>query len=310
MIEIENLSKSFNERTVLDDITFTADLEIFALLGPNGAGKTTIVNIICGLLPWDNGTVHINGVDPQKNPSQARKHIGLVTQETALYEYLTARENLEFHARFYGVEVNQRKQVINEALDFSQLEDRADDRVSTFSGGMKRRLALARSIMHNPEILILDEPTLGVDVQNRNEIWNRIKELEDKTVLLTTNYMDEANRLSDRCAVIDNGNIVALGTPSKLKREHTGGVLLDAVIRVNSDTLLEEIISSFGNIKLNPLEDQQYQLLVPLREEPERYLAKMTELLTIHGVDLVYMNLREPTLDDVFLKLTGSKLRD
>ena len=310
MIEIKNLSKNFNERTVLKDITFTADKEVFTLLGPNGAGKTTLVNIICGLIPWNNGTVQVNGIDPQKNPSQVRKHIGLVTQETALYEYLTARENLEFHARFYGVKTSQRSRCIKEALQFSQLEDRANDSVSTFSGGMKRRLALARSIMHDPDILILDEPTLGVDVQNRNEIWSRIKGLDEKTVLLTTNYMDEADKLSNRCAVIDNGEIVALDSPGNLKRDHTDGIVLDAVIKMASNMGLTEISNSFSNIKLNPLEDQQYQLLVPLQGEPQRYLTKMSELLAEHGVELVYMNLREPTLDDVFLKLTGSKLRD
>ncbi|MFW9852479.1 MAG: ABC transporter ATP-binding protein, partial [Candidatus Thorarchaeota archaeon] len=213
MITITNLTKKYGERIVLDEISLNIGDEIFGLLGPNGAGKTTIVNILCGLLKRDSGEIFVAGLDPIKNPGAVRKKIGLVAQETALYEYLTAKENLVFHARFYGVPRSEREKRIQEALELAQLKDRANERVSKFSGGMKRRLALTRSLIHDPEILILDEPSLGIDVQNRNEIWNRILELKEdqnKCILLTTNYMDEADRLSDRCAIIDNGRIITL----------------------------------------------------------------------------------------------------
>ncbi|MHA1449370.1 MAG: ABC transporter ATP-binding protein [Candidatus Hodarchaeales archaeon] len=236
VIAIENLVKKFGERTVIDDLSLEINREIFSVLGPNGSGKTTLVNILCGLLRREGGKVQVNGLDPAKNPGAVRKKIGLVTQETALYEYLTAKENLEFHAKFYGVPKNQRKQKVKEALQLSQLEDRAKDRVHTFSGGMKRRLALVRSLIHDPEIVILDEPSLGIDVQNRNEIWNKILELKgEKTVLVNTNYMDEADKLAERIAIIDRGKLVALDTPKALKARAAGGVRLEARIEMEDD---------------------------------------------------------------------------
>lgn len=187
-IVISNLSKSFGERRVLDGISLNIGKQNFTLLGPNGAGKTTLVNIICGLLKYDSGTINVCGINPQTHIHEVRKKIGLVTQDTSIYNYLTARENLDFHANFYGVPKKKVKSKVNEALELAQLEERANDLVGTFSGGMKRRLALVRAMLHDPEIIVLDEPTLGVDVQNRNEIWNKILEMKGKkTVFINTN---------------------------------------------------------------------------------------------------------------------------
>lgn len=315
VITIENLVKRFGERTVIDDLSLEIDKEIFAVLGPNGSGKTTIVNILCGLLKREGGKVLVAGLDPAKHAGAVRKKIGLVTQETALYEYLTARENLEFHARFYGIPKNQRKQKVKEALQLSQLEDRAKDRVHTFSGGMKRRLALVRSLMHDPEIVILDEPTLGIDVQNRNEIWNKILELKgEKTVIVNTNYMDEADRLAERIAIIDNGKLVALDNSKALKMKYAGGVRLEALIETKESIKSLEVslveISSKTRIT-SELGENSYNILIPADKQPNDLLTEVSRTLQgFPGMILMDLSLRVPTLDDVFLELTGTKLRD
>lgn len=318
MIKIKNLTKKFGKRVVLDNIQLEIGHEILGLLGPNGAGKTTTVNILCGLLKRDAGEISVMGMDPEKQPSDVRKKIGLVSQETALYEYLTAKENLEFHARFYGIPKFKRKIKVEEALELAQLTDRAKDRVKTFSGGMKRRLALVRSLMHDPEILILDEPSLGIDVQNRNEIWNRIHALKDndqKCVLLTTNYMDEADRLSDRCAIIDQGKIVAIDKPHNLKSQFAGGTRLEAILHIPEknykelNTELQEI-SPQTTITLQKSENN-YFVKMPAMSEANQLLLQVSELFQkFQQIKIYDLSLRTPTLDDVFLELTGSKLRD
>ncbi|MHA2332208.1 MAG: ABC transporter ATP-binding protein [Candidatus Hodarchaeales archaeon] len=316
VISIINLTKRFGERTVIDNLSLEIDKEIFSLLGPNGAGKTTLVNIICGLLKREGGDVSVIGLDPDKQAGAIRKRIGLVTQETALYEYLSAKENLEFHARFYGVPKTQRKARIKEALELVQLEDRANDRVSTYSGGMKRRLALVRSLLHDPEIIILDEPTLGIDVQNRNEIWNRILELgEEKTILVNTNYMDEADRLADRCAIIDQGKLIALDTPKKLKAKHAGGVRLEARLSLEKKDLksLQSRLSKVSaGVRFEELDSEgHYHVVLPAQKQPNQLLTEVSQIFKdFYAVTLEDLSLRVPTLDDVFLELTGSKLRD
>ncbi|MHA1167965.1 MAG: ABC transporter ATP-binding protein [Candidatus Hodarchaeales archaeon] len=315
VIAIENLVKKFGERTVIDDLSLEINREIFSVLGPNGSGKTTLVNILCGLLRREGGKVQVNGLDPAKNPGAVRKKIGLVTQETALYEYLTAKENLEFHAKFYGVPKNQRKQKVKEALQLSQLEDRAKDRVHTFSGGMKRRLALVRSLIHDPEIVILDEPSLGIDVQNRNEIWNKILELKgEKTVLVNTNYMDEADKLAERIAIIDRGKLVALDTPKALKARAAGGVRLEARIEMEDD--IKPLQVSLGEISsktriTKETDGNYYSILMPANKQPYELLNEVSQILqSFPNIILKDLNIRVPTLADVFLELTGTKLRD
>lgn len=318
-IKIENLTKKFDKRIVIDDLSFNIDKGIFCLVGPNGAGKTTFVNILCGFIKRNSGNVLIFGNDPDKNINFIRKKIGLVTQETALYEYLTAKENLKFHARFYGIPRSKRKKKIEEALTLAQLEDRANDLVNTFSGGMKRRLALVRSLMHDPDLIILDEPTLGIDVQNRNEIWNRILKLkEDKTVLVNTNYMDEADKLADIIAIIDNGKLVEIGKPSDLKMKFAGGTRLEATILSNKEKIssLENDLRNISpelqfkiiNERINKTE---YQFTLPANKAANELLTEASQIFKVHtSVELLNVNIRVPTLDDVFLELTGSRLRD
>lgn len=315
-VVIQHLKKSFAQRQVLKDISLEINKEIFALLGPNGSGKTTLVNILCGLLKKDNGSVSIDGFDPFKTPAQARRKIGMVPQETALYEFLTAKENLDFHARFYGVPRSQRKNRIDEMLELAQLLDRAKDMVHTFSGGMKRRLALVRSLLHDPDIIILDEPTLGVDVQNRNDIWNKIKEIKkQKTVLINTNYMDEADRLADRCAIIDNGNIITVDSPENLKLKHAGGVELEARVQATKTeiTHLEtKLLGISDTLKITKEPSSDIHLIkMPATKEPHQLLADVAQVFKETGrIVIKSLQVRVPTLDDVFLELTGKKLRD
>jgi ABC-2 type transport system ATP-binding protein len=192
--------------------------EVTCLLGPNGSGKTTGINVLTGLLTQSAGRVRVLGLDPRRQRSALRRLIALVPQETAVYPELTARENLAFHAGYYGIPAGQRSAKVGEALELVQLQGRADDRAGTFSGGMQRRLALGRALMMAPDLLMLDEPTLGVDVQSREAIWARIRQsaAEGRAVLLTTNYMEEAQRLGDRIVIIDRGANVAAGTLAEL----------------------------------------------------------------------------------------------
>ncbi len=315
-IVVSDLCKSFGERKVLDKISFDIGKQNFTLLGPNGAGKTTLVNIICGLLPYDSGKVSVCGFDPRTQAEEVRKRIGLVTQDTSIYDYLTARENLEFHANFYGVPKNSVKSKVDEALELAQLENRAKDLVGTFSGGMKRRLALVRAMLHDPEILILDEPTLGVDVQNRNEIWNKILEMKGKkTIFINTNYMDEADNLSDICAVIDGGKVVAMDTPENLKTNYSEGVQLTSEIEIGQ-TGLSQLQTRLKNYSPDTVIDEEqmegrYRISIPAKRKANILLTEVAELFNeTDGVTIKDLEIRVPTLDDVFLALTGKKLRD
>jgi ABC-2 type transport system ATP-binding protein len=315
-ITVSELCKSFGDRKVLEHITFDIGKEIFTLLGPNGAGKTTLVNIICGLMKYDSGEVNVCGFDPGTQTQEVRKRIGLVTQETSIYEYLTARENLEFHANFYGVPKSSVKSKVNDALELTQLESRAKDLVGTFSGGMKRRLALVRAMLHDPEVLILDEPTLGIDVQSRNDIWDKILELKErKTVFINTNYMDEADKLSDMCAVIDGGRFIAMDTPENLKTNYSDGVKLTAEIEIgrNEWIPLEAKLKQYSaaTAMITELAAGRYRISIPAKKKANALLTEVSGMFNeTEGVAIKDLQIRVPTLDDVFLKLTGKKLRD
>ena len=315
-VVISNLTKSFGKRNILNKISFDVGKQNFALLGPNGAGKTTLVNIVCGLLKYDSGEVSVCGFNPKTQAQEVRKRIGLVTQETSIYYYLTARENLEFHANFYGVPGKNVKSKVDEMLELAHLENRANDLVGTFSGGMKRRLALVRAMLHDPEIMILDEPTLGVDVQNRNEIWNKILEMKGKkTIFINTNYMDEADRLSDKCAIIDGGNLIAMDTPENLKTVYSDGVQLTAEIQIkqNDFVQLETKLKQYSPDAAIS-EDKaanRYQISIPAKKKANILLAEVAEIFNeAEGITIKDLQVRVPTLDDVFIKLTGKKLRD
>ncbi|HLZ55667.1 MAG TPA: ATP-binding cassette domain-containing protein, partial [Ktedonosporobacter sp.] len=227
-IEMIDLCKSFGSFRAVDHLSLTVQRgEIFGLLGPNGSGKTTTINMVSGLSVPTSGEVRVLGYDVRRQARQVRQILGAVPQETALYEELSAWTNMDFHADLFGIPGKEKKQRITNLLELVQLLDRKDSRVGTFSGGMKRRLALARALLHDPELIYLDEPTLGVDVQARRAIWDYVLALRDqgKTVLITTNYLEEAQMLCDRLAIIDHGKLIVVDTPENLKRTYGGSVV-------------------------------------------------------------------------------------
>ena len=276
--------------------------EIFGFLGPNGAGKSTTISMLCTLLRPTSGRAAVAGFDVVRDPGAVRAHIGLVFQDPSLDEQLTARENLDFHAFLYDVPSAARTQRIHEVLEMVELADRANSKVNTFSGGMKRRLEIARGILHSPEVLFLDEPTRGLDPQTRRHIWDYLRELrrrEGITIFMTTHYMDEAE-FCDRIAIIDMGWIVALGTPDQLKARVGGDVITIATTDNVASTA--ELASKFG---LTPAVDNG-----TLRIEVSDGAAVIPRLVRDLSAHVTAVTLRRPSLDDVFLKLTGRAIRD
>jgi len=244
IIEVEELRKAFGEVTAVDGISFHVDRgEIFAFLGPNGAGKSTTIKMLTTLLLPNAGRLRVNGFDPVSEQHDVRRSFGVVFQDPSLDEELTARENLDFHAVLYGVDRAARRTRIDELLRFVELYDRKDDQVKKFSGGMKRRLEVARGLIHHPAVLFLDEPTLGLDPQTRNHIWAYLKRLnaeEGMTIFFTTHYMEEADRAAGRIAIIDHGRIVAEGSPAELKEKTNSATLEDAFLAVTGHEMREE----------------------------------------------------------------------
>ncbi|MCJ2539744.1 MAG: ATP-binding cassette domain-containing protein, partial [Candidatus Thermoplasmatota archaeon] len=228
-ISVEGLTRDFDEVKAVDNISFQVRRgEMFGFLGPNGAGKTTTISMMCTLLHPTSGKVNVWGHDAQREPDKVRSEIGIVFQDQSVDEDLTGYENMWFHARLYKVERAIIDQRIHEMLDMVELTDRAHDQVKTYSGGMKRRLEIARGLLHHPHVLFLDEPTLGLDPQTRRHIWDYIRKLNEEegvTIFLTTHYMDEADELCDRIAIIDHGRIVAMDTPNGLKASMGGDVV-------------------------------------------------------------------------------------
>jgi ABC-2 type transport system ATP-binding protein len=244
MIEVKGLTKKFGDFVAVDNISFSVrEGEIFGFLGPNGAGKTTTIKIFTTLLMPTSGQVLVNGFDPVKNPDDVRCSFGIIFQDQSLDDELTAFENMEFHGVLYGVSKDTRRKRIEELLKIVELWDRKDDLVKEFSGGMKRRLEIARGLLHHPKIIFLDEPTLGLDPQTRNHIWDYILNLnrtEDITVFFTTHYMQEAEKVADRIAVIDHGKIIAEGSASELKAKTNTTSLEDAFLALTGKTIRDE----------------------------------------------------------------------
>ena len=276
--------------------------EIFGFLGPNGAGKSTTIGILCTLLRPTAGKATVAGLDVDRDPDGVRSRIGLVFQDSSLDDQLTARENLRFHAFVYDVPGDVQRQRIDEVLRMVELDDRADSIVKTFSGGMRRRLEIARGILHTPEVLFLDEPTVGLDPQTRRHIWGYLTELpkrEGITVFMTTHYMDEAE-YCDRIAIIDHGRIVAQGTPDELKAM-VGGDIVTIATADNAAAKLE-LEGSFG---LAPMTDDG-----TLRVEVDDGAGFVPRLVRDLSVPVTSVAFRRPSLDDVFLKLTGRAIRE
>lgn len=292
----------------LDDLDLTISRgQVFGLLGPNGSGKTTAVNLLCGLLRPTAGTVVCEGIDVRRDITAVRARLGVVPQETALYNDLTAYENLVFHARLYRVPKAERATRIGEVLDLVGLTERKDDRAGTFSGGMQRRLALARALLTRPSVVVLDEPTLGVDVHSRAALWQRIRTIaaEGGTVLLTTNYMEEAQALAADLAILDRGRLIAKGSPEDL-RAALGRTLVE--LRTGTVTRrdtgdLERMAGVHG---VTWGEDR----VVVAADDSPRTLTGVLDWFRQADPEAQLLGVRRPDLNDVFLSLTGNALRD
>jgi len=244
MIQVHNLTKKFGTIVAVDNVSFSvAKGEIFAFLGPNGAGKSTTIKMLTTLLHPTDGTINLDGHDPVHHPDKVRRSFGIVFQDPSLDDELTAWENMEFHGVLYGMPVKVRRQRIDHLLNFVELWDRKDSLVKEFSGGMKRRLEIARGLLHHPKVIFLDEPTLGLDPQTRNHMWSYLKNLNAKegtTIFFTTHYMEEADRVAQRIAVIDHGKIVAQGTPGEIKQQAGEASLEDAFIKLTGHAIRAE----------------------------------------------------------------------
>jgi len=302
-IVVNGLTRDFRGFVAVDNISFQVRAgENFGFLGPNGAGKTTTVKMLCTLLRPSGGNAQVAGCDIVREQSQVRKSIGIIFQDPSLDDRLTARENLRFHGIIYKVPGKELPERIDQSLEWMELADRADDLVRTFSGGMKRRLEIARGLLHLPKILFLDEPTLGLDPQTRNRIWEyllRLRKDTNITLFLTTHYMDEAEHC-DRIAIIDHGKIIALDTPQALKAQVRGDVI---DLQTGDDALTEkELVAQHGIAVWGDSQGLHFE--VP---NGAQFIPKLVRELT---AEVIAVSTRRPTLDDVFLKLTGREIRD
>ena len=309
-IEVEHLTKKFGDLVAVNDISFqVAEGEIFGLLGPNGAGKTTLIRMMTTLTLPTSGTARIVGHDIRTDPDGVRNAIGVIPQAFTSDPELTAKENMLIHAKLYGVEAENREKLIDELLESVDLTKFKDALVRTFSGGMRRRLEIARGLVHSPRTLFLDEPTTGLDPVSRTNVWEMIRMLQQKTaitILLTTHYMDEADKLCDRIAIVDHGKLVALDSPLKLKASIPGNDILEiSFSRVPEGWL--ETLKSLPEVQSVKAEDHVYR--IGSNNGPRTTVALM-EATSLAKVEISSLSVQSTTLDDVFMHYTGRQLRD
>lgn len=304
VITVSNLTKTYKKVDAVKGINFEVEEgEIFGFLGPNGAGKSTTINMICTMLAPTSGEITINGFDANKQKNRVRESIGIIFQENTLDEKLTANENLMLHCRFYKVPKAKRQARIAEVLEIVDLVEKRKDRVETFSGGMKRRLEIARGLLHYPKVLFLDEPTVGLDPQTRAHLWEYILKLKEKegiTMFLTTHYLDEAE-ISDRVAIMDKGEIIALDNPTALK-DQLGGDIIELSTEDN-EKALEEIHEKIEGAEVS-VKDDTIHLKVASSD------AFISTFIKTLNIPITTLNIRKPTLNDVFLAFTGRQIGD
>lgn len=308
-IELRNLVKRYGSSLAVDNISLKIEKgEIFGLLGPNGAGKSTTIKMIMGLLKPNRGEIYVKGMDVRKDSLAVKRLLGLVPQDIAIYDGITARENVEFFGKLYGLRGKNLKDGADEALEFTGLKDKEKEKPKKFSGGMKRRLNIACAIVHQPEIIIMDEPTVGIDAQSRNHILDSVKELNKRgtTIIYTSHYMEEVESIAKRVGIIDYGKLIALGTKDELKKQ------------LSTD---EKILIEASNIRFNPvdeikklngitnvsLKENKIEILTP---NAQQVLQDILFILSKENVTVRNISLQEPDLENVFLALTGRNLRD
>ena len=310
-IETKGITKKFDEITAVNNVSISVKPgELFGLLGPNGAGKTTLISMLSTMIEPSGGTAKVWDFDVEKEASLVRENIGMVFQDTTLDDRLTGRENLDLHGRLYGLDGKTRKKRIGEVLSLVELTERADAIVKTYSGGMMRRLEIARGLMHHPHVLFLDEPTLGLDPQTRNHIWEYIKTLnkeEGVTIVLTTHYMEEADHLCNRIAIIDHGEIVVLDTPEALKNMLGGDVITLELEKPENKPRLCAIYKTNGCASI--VSEKEKDIFITVRDG-EHQIPHVLALASDAGIPIRAVSLRKPTLDDVFIHFTGRAIRD
>lgn len=309
VVKIEGLTKKFGDVTAVDNISLNIEEgEIYGLLGPNGAGKSTVINILCGLLTMNKGKIEILGKDIEKSSNYTKQNIGVVPQEIAIYEDLTAYENVKFFASLYGLKGSELKGKVEEALEFVGLLDKKKQYPKNFSGGMRRRLNIACAIAHRPKLIIMDEPTVGIDPQSRNHILQSVKKLNSLgcTIIYTTHYMEEAEAICKNIAIIDHGKVIAQGTKEELNFLVTDikyiTVTVDDIVQVN----LDELKAIVGVVKIE-IEDNKIKI------QSKRDIINLDKIIMFfisNNISIVNIENKNPDLESVFLTLTGRKLRD
>jgi len=309
IVEVSGLSKSFGKLRAVDNVSFEVRTgEIFGFLGPNGAGKSTTINILTTLLKPSSGNAKVCGYDVYRNANEIRRNVGVVPQEYTADEDMTGRENIILCADLYGLPRNISRPHAEELLKLVELTDAADRKVSTYSGGMRRRLELASGLINYPKLLFLDEPTLGLDVQTRTAVWDYIRTLKqdyDMTLFLTTHYLEEADALCARVAIIDHGHIVRIGTPAELKESIGGDVIVIGVVEKTPD-----ISSAIGRIKLVKEVKKNDGVYRIKAEQGEEATPEIIDLIRSKGLHVTRVELTKPTLDEVYLEYTGRSMRE
>lgn len=306
-ITVEGLRYQYGKNKAVNDISFKVKKgEIFSFLGPNGAGKTTTINVLTTLLPIQKGKISISGFDLRTQPDEIRKSIGIVFQNETLDWNLTVEETLEFHGRLYAIPKKTRKDRINELIQIVKLEEKRDEFVKNLSGGMKRKLEIARGLLTRPKVLFLDEPTIGLDPNSRMRIWNYIKRVnkEGVTIFLTTHYMDEADQLSDNICIIDRGKIIVNGFSEVLKQSLGMDVIY---LKTNQDEKAFKTIKKMREIK--NIRKAPSELMISV-EDGQKNMPRLIERIRIQGIEIKSVYLKKPTLDDVFIHYTGRYFRE
>jgi ABC-2 type transport system ATP-binding protein len=306
VIETKNITKQYDDFIAVDSINLEVPRNtVYGVLGPNGAGKTTLISMLCTILRPTSGTATVNGYDIVKQAKEVRESIGIVFQSRALDDILTGREHLEMHASLYGVPRDVREERIDEILELIALGKKVDEYIKTYSGGMKRRLEIGRGLIHHPKVLFLDEPTLGLDPQTRENIWEYIYNMtqtQDITVLLTTHYMEEADQLCDEVAIINKGEIITADSPSNLKRELKADTI---TLKVNDP---EKFVEKAKELKFTRdifFTGGEVKMMV---ERGENLVPEVVEFASSHDIHINSIEVEHPNLEDVFIKYTGSKI--
>jgi len=309
MVEVRNLSKTFGKLKAVDNVSFEVKKgEIFGFLGPNGAGKSTTINVLTTLLKPSSGSARVCGYDVCKNANEVRRNVGVVPQEYTADEDMTGRDNIILCADLYGLPRNISLPHAEELLELVELTDAANRKVSTYSGGMRRRLELASGLINYPKLLFLDEPTLGLDVQTRTAVWNYIRMLKQQyhmTLFLTTHYLEEADALCDRIAIIDHGHIVRIGTPAELKASIGGDVIVIGVVEKTPD--ISSAVAQIKLVKDVKKNDGVYRIKA---ERGEEATPEIIDLIRSRGLHVTKVELTKPTLDEAYLEYTGRSMRE